>query len=292
MPSSVPSSLLRALSAFGLGLSTWTAVTIALLQFRGGATTSLQPLQWLALSIGGVLVLVGLIAAPARRRLRARAETPRSAWTVRAARLSLLVLVLTAPLVLVLQTGLAIPARGVIQTLLAIAVLATCVATAVAAGLGEREDTPTAAWRHPLALPIQLLTALTGGLALLYLLMSLLFPTGRDVGAMLLTLTVLGGLLALCLWVQWRELDRGTGTGRDTTRGRRDATRRRVLTAGLFLGSPLAAWLLSGLRVVPAPALLLATSVGLLAAAAVARGLLAAPGSATAGHVPAAAPAP
>ena len=273
----MPPFLLRSLghagSAFGFGLLIWTAMTIALLQLRGVSTTSLQQLQWLALLIGGVLVALGLIAPVIGRAAGPQTPaTPRSIWATRKLWSTLLTVLLALGLVGALKGMPASDSRAALLATLALVLLLASLAAVVSAALARVAAVPAvAAWRQPLALPARLLIALAGGLTTLYLLMGLLFVSGNDDGAMSMTLALLGTAIAACLWLQWRDVDRGPGGGSLQTPARRRVLR--LTTMALFALAPLVAWSLATLQLLPAQLLLLVTGLSLLAGTAMERQL-------------------
>ncbi len=288
------------LSGAGYGLMAWLGLSLFMLHTRADLMPMLQPMYLWGLLAGLVLSTAGLLSSLAHLGRPARAWRAlgqwRTSWLSREGVLALLVplpalavaglLLLAAP-----GPGRAI-ALGVLGLVLAVLALATVACTAmIYASLP-----PIPAWRHPLVVPVYLLFALLTGLALLFWLMALLLPTAPPETGSLLTLALLGTLLAGCKLAYWRDIDRqplpatrGAALGlpgreasvfeRPHTEAsfitremvfvlaRRHARSLRAATLALLAGVPLAAWALAAGGVL-SPAMLLApAALALLAGA-------------------------
>ena len=293
------------LSGAGYGLLAWTGISIALLSLRGGLAPALEGVQVAGLALGLLLSTIGLLCSLAHlgkpgRAWRALSQW-RTSWLSREGVLALLTAppVLAAAAVLLWMPAGATRAAWLASLGLALAVLA--LATVACTSMVYASLKPIPAWRHPLVVPVYLLFALLTGLALQFVLMTAMLRA-QGSATMMITLAMLGAMLAALKWLYWYEIGRATPP---FTRGaaiglpRRDAqvferphteanyitremaftvARRHALklriaaTAGLLLVPLLAALLLSSGLVSPLVALLLAT-VGMLAGAFVERWL-------------------
>lgn len=200
------------LSGAGYGLLGWLGLSLFMLHTRADLMPMLQPLYlWgllagLALSTAGLLSSLAHLGRPARA-WRALSQW-RTSWLSREAVLALLV-----PLPALVVMGLLLFADpgagraitlGILGLLLAVLSLLTVACTAmIYASLP-----PIPAWRHPLVVPVYLLFALLTGLALLFWLMAALRPFAPAESGSLLTLAVVGALLAACKLLYWRRIDR------------------------------------------------------------------------------------
>jgi len=162
-----------------------------------------------------------------------------------------------AAVLCVLLLGGAWAGQGPLLVALGIALLLAAFGSVAALATDLGAGPAPAPWRHPLVLPVQLLWAMTAGLALLYLLMDRLFTTGGDGRTMLLTLTGLGLCLAVCKGVYWHA----TGPTPAARRGARAG-----VPALLVLG-PLLGWLLARADGMPTVVPLSLATVCVLAAA-------------------------
>lgn len=294
------------LSGAGFGLLLWLGISILLLHGSSSAMQSLHTLQVWTLILGLALSTVGLLSSLAhlgkpQRAWRALSQW-RTSWLSREGVLALATMlpaIAMGGLLLFVEPGadraVMLGASGL---LLAVLSLATVACTAmIYASLP-----PIPAWRHPLVLPVYILFAIVTGLALLFVLMSILLPVGRDARAMLVILSVLSVLVVAAKWLYWHGIDRpplpaskGAAVGlpdrevsvfeRPHTEqnfitremafvvARRHATRLRWAATGLLAGTPLLALaLLSAGIVGPAPCLTIAAA-GLVAGTFVERWL-------------------
>ncbi|PJJ98579.1 hypothetical protein CO641_08210 [Lysobacteraceae bacterium NML91-0213] len=244
-----PALLFPPLAAAGQGLLAWLGISVMLLHARADLMPALYPLQASSLLLGGVLVAIALVGAhlPVPAGL---AQPP----SVRARRTRLFATVALGVSVLLFTVLRWVPAGpdralvlGLLGLMLAAAALLAIAGAALAADHGGAD---------PLRIPARMLLALTLGLALLFCLMAWQLPAGHGDAGMLLTLAVLGLLLAACLLVRWRDHDRSAPAGAHVRGGRR-------IHAAL-LTAPLACWALAS--VAPAMLWLLAATAALLAA--------------------------
>lgn len=294
------------LSGAGYGLLLWLGLSIALLHANASAMHSLYPLHlWaliagLALSTAGLLSSLGHLGKP-QRAWRAFSQW-RTSWLSREGVLAVATLLpaaAIAALLLFVEPGATrAMILGIAGLLLALLSLATVACTAmIYASLP-----PIPAWRHPLVLPVYLLFAMLTGLALMFVLMTLLLPVAGDARMMLGTVAILGVLLVAAKWLYWRGIDtdpppatRGAAVGlpqRDVavferphtehnyiTRemafvvAREHATRLRLLASALIAGGPVLAFLFSGLGAGTAAAWLGVAAIAILAGSVVERWL-------------------
>lgn len=266
--------LFTTLSGAGYGLLAWLGVSIALLGVRGQVLPALVGVQIAALLLGLVLSTIGLFASMAHlgKPLRAwRAFSQwRSSWLSREGVMSMATLLpaagVGAMLLWVEPGATTTPLLAVLGLLLALCALATVACTAMIYASLK----PIPAWRHPLVVPVYLLFALLTGLGLLFALM-LGMLGNQGPGMMLVTLVVVGGLLAALKWLYWYEIDResvpvsrGTAIGMPKrkaavferphteasyvtremvfTVARRHARWLRLAASLLIVGGPLLAW--------------------------------------------------
>lgn len=265
------------LSGAGYGLLAWLGVSLALLNVRGtGASPVLAQVQLIVLVAGLLLSTIGLVCSLMHlgrpfRAWRAFSQW-RTSWLSREGVMAALTLVptlLTGALLVWGEPGpLTQPMLAVLGVVMALCALLTVACTAMIYASLK----PIPAWRHPVVVPVYLVYALLTGLALLFTLMlSLLGNQGPEM--MLITLGVVGGLLAAVKWLYWWETDRA---GLPVTRGdaiglpgrsptvferphtqasyitremsfalaRRHAVWLRVAASALLVGGPLLAWML------------------------------------------------
>ncbi|MCD9045380.1 hypothetical protein [Luteimonas sp. MHLX1A] len=237
------------LAAAGTGLLAWLGISVVLLHARADLMPALYPLQASALLLGGALVVIALVG----RRMHARDNAALSApaWTRRADLAAVTALAIAAALFVVLRWVPAGPNRALVLGLLGLALAAAALLAIAGAALATRED-----GADPLRIPARMLLALTLGLALLFCLMACQLPSGRGNAGMLLTLALLGLLLAASALVRWREHDRSATP-------MREARRARLIHAAL-LAAPLACWVLA--TVAPAMVWLLVATAALVLA--------------------------
>ncbi len=288
------------LSGAGYGLLAWLGLSLFMLHTRADLMPMLQPMYLWGLLAGLALSTVGLLSSLLHlgrpgRAWRALSQW-RTSWLSREGVLAMLVplpALAVAGLLLVADPGAGRAiALGVLGLLLAALSLLTVACTAmIYASLP-----PIPAWRHPLVVPVYLLFALLTGLALLFWLMALLLPFAPPETGSLLTLAVLGALLAACKLVYWHRIDRqalpatrGAAVGlpeREATvferphteanfitremvfvLARRHARALRAAAIVLLAGAPLLAWALAAGGVLAPGALLAPACLALLAGA-------------------------
>lgn len=241
MHPALPATIASILSSAGLGLLAWLGMSIVLLHARADLASALHPLQMCALLIGTVLAAALLAPVPGHHG-RSALSSWRTGWSPRAKLLGLATLAIATTLLIVLgqiaPSGGRAMALGALGLLLALSALSAVAAVAMA----HTVDGPAPG--RSLVLPMHLLFALALGLGLLFLLMAWLLPFGAGDSGMLITLTVLGALLAACLLLYWRDVRRSrSGDGRD----RHDGGDRRLRygSLALLVAVPLACALLA-----------------------------------------------
>ncbi|QCO66861.2 hypothetical protein E5843_01945 [Luteimonas yindakuii] len=255
-----PALLFPPLAAAGTGLLAWLGISIVLLHARADLMPALHALQVAALLLGSALLAAALIGPRLLPDGRPAWPRWREGWAARADLAALAALGLALALFAVLRWVAPGPDRAMVLGLLGLGLAAAALVAISAAALApDATGTPA---EHPLRVPTQLLLALTLGLGLLFCLMAWLLPAGHGEPGMLLTLAVLGLLLAACLLLRWRDLDRGA----PVPAGRRGE--RRVHAA--LLAAPLACWALALL--LPATTWLVLATLALLAAAVLEHG--------------------
>ncbi|WP_159677624.1 hypothetical protein [Luteimonas sp. 9C] len=245
------------LTGAGLGLLMWSGMTTALLQLRPGTPSTLHQLQLLGLLSGWILVAAGTLAGRADR---VPPGVPRAARRLRLATLAGAALLC----VLLALAGSTTPAPAPLLVGLGLLSVLAAFGTVAAMAHGFAGPAAPAPWRQPLVLPVQLLLAMSTGLALLYVLMDRLFVSGPDSRTMLATLTGLGVCLALCKGLYWRAVDRMPHPGAAVP-AQRTA---RIAMLALAAGAPALTWLLALSRQLPSwlPLLLAACALGAAAA--------------------------
>lgn len=243
------------LSSAGLGLLMWSGMTTALLQVRLEGASTLQQLQLIGVLIGSAFLTCGMLMrhfAPAQLPAPPTRRARLLVWATLGIALALCVLLLTGAgmrqvgLPRALGVGLLLAAFGSV--------------TALTSDYARLPSPP--AWQQPLVLPVQLLLAMSTGLALLYVLMDRMLVSGSDGRTMLATLSGLGACAALCKGVYWRAIDRLPTAGAAP----RTFPGARLLVLGLAAGAPLLGWLLATAGNLPVWILLLMAAIGLFAA--------------------------
>ena len=288
------------LSGAGYGLLAWLGLSLFMTHARADLMPALQPLYLWGLAAGLALSTVGLLCSMAHLGRPGRAWRALSQWrTSWLSREGVLAMATPLPalavlgLLLLVEPGagraLALGAGGLLLAALALATVA-CTAMIYAS------LPPIPAWRHPLVVPVYLLFALLTGLALLFWLMAALLPFAPAESGTLLTLALLGALLAACKAVYWHRIDRqplpatradAVGLpGREASvferphseasfitremvfvAARRHARALRLAAIALLVGVPLLAWGLATAGLLAPGGLLAFTCLALLAAA-------------------------
>jgi len=288
------------LSGAGYGLLAWLGLSLFMTHARADLMPALQPLYLWGLAAGLALSTVGLLCSLAHLGRPARAWRAlsqwRTSWLSREGVMALLVplpAVALMALLLVVDPG---PGRAMALGACGLLLAALSLATVACTAMIYASLPPIPAWRHPLVVPVYLLFALLTGLALLFWLMAALLPFASPEAGALLTLALLGALLAGCKAVYWYRIDRqalpaGRGgavglPGREAavferphtqasfiTRemvfvaARRHALALRLAAIALLAVAPLLAWGLAAMGWLAPGGLLAFTCVALLAGA-------------------------
>ena len=231
-------ALAAALSEAGFGLLLWLGLSVALVSH------SAQMPVLRAMQLGAVVLALGLLAVAAgaafasaqTRGVRALLRAP-TRWQARRNVLALLALLLTG------MTGvlLAWVAPGATRaSLLGMGGLVLAMASLGAVAFDALAQAPTAGdGARQFALPVRLLSAMHGGLALTFALMAGLLAVKGEGRGMLAILAVLGVLLLLASILDWREADRARSGG--VVGGSAPANGLRIATGVLLAGVPLLA---------------------------------------------------
>lgn len=194
------------LASTGLGLLLWLGLSIALVAHTPHMPV-LRTMQLSALAIALVLLAIG-VALARHERGSAHSAAP-SPWRARRAWLAGVAAVaacaIGAVLLWIVSGPTRAPVLGVCGVVLAMAALGAIVADGqwrlAGTGLPERQQA--------LALSIRFLSAMYGGLVLMFALMAGLLAVGRDGAGMFATLLVLGALLAIALLLPSHGRDHG-----------------------------------------------------------------------------------
>ena len=232
-------ALSAALSEAGFGLLLWLGLSVALVS-QTAQMPVLRTMQLCAVILALLLLAAaaaGAAFAPADGRgLRALPRAP-TRWHARRNALAALAVVLACAVGALLAWVAPGATRASLLGLCGL-VLAMASLGAVACGALAQAGA-TAVGARQLALPIRLLSAMQGGLALTFALMAGLFAVGSEGTAMFAILAVLGVLLALASLLDWRDADRAAHAGAG---GARPAPTRLRIAVGLLLaGVPLLA---------------------------------------------------
>jgi len=228
-------ALSAALSGAGFGLLLWLGLSVALVSHSAQMPT-LRAMQLCAVALALLLLAIaaaGAAIAPVDgRRLQALRRAP-TRWHARRnvlAAVAVALACMVGGLLAWVEPGATRASLlGMGGLALAMASLGT-VACGALAQAGATQGPP-----RQFALPIRLLSAMQGGLALTFALMAGLFAVGREGAGMFAILAVLGVLLALASLLDWRDADRAVGGAG------RSATRLRIATGLLLAGVPLLA---------------------------------------------------
>ncbi len=220
-----------ALSEAGFGLLLWLGLSVALVSHTA-QMPALRAMQLCAVILALLLLAAAAACVAGRLGPRALVRAP-TRWHSRRNALAAVAVSLACAVGVLLawvEPGATrAPLLGLSGLVLALAALG-----AVACGALAQADATVGGGRQ-LALPIRLLSAMQGGLALTFALMAGMFAVGREGSGMFAILAVLGVLLALASLLDWRETDRAT-------RGVPPAaTRLRIATGLLLAGVPLLA---------------------------------------------------
>jgi DMSO reductase anchor subunit len=199
------------LSGAGYGLLAWLGVSIALLNLRGPALPAPTGVQLAALLLGLLLSTAGLLASLGHlgkplRSWRAFSQW-RTSWLSREGVMAIATLLPALAVGGLLWWGTPGPATTPLLAVSGIVLALCALATVACTAMIYASLKPIPAWRHPLVLPVYLLSALLTGLALLFALM-LAMPGGQDPEAMLLTLAIVAALLVALKWRYWYQTDR------------------------------------------------------------------------------------
>lgn len=208
MHPALPVIALTTLSATGLGLLTWLGISIALLSLRGQLLPALEGVHLAGLALGLLLSSIGLLSSMAQvtRPQRSWRELTRwrTSWLSREGVLAMLGVwpaLMIGALLLWTPAG---PTRAALLACLGLVLALLALATLAAAMMVHASQRQVREWRHPLVVPVALLSALATGLGLQFVLMTALLG-GQGPAMMAVTLAVLGLLLALLQWVTWYE---------------------------------------------------------------------------------------
>ena len=233
-------ALSAALSEAGFGLLLWLGLSVALVSHIA-QVPALRAMQLCAVTLALLLLAAAAACAafaPADGRgLRVLARAP-TRWHSRRNALAAVAVALACAVGALLAWMEPGATRASLLGLCGL-VLALASLGAVACGAAA-QAAATAGNRRQFALPIRLLSAMQGGLALTFALMAGLFAVGREGNGMFAILAVLGVLLALATLLDWREADRAT-RGAATGDAPPTATRLRIATGLLLAGVPLLA---------------------------------------------------
>lgn len=188
-------ALASVLASAGLGLLVWMGVSLALLQVRSDALSSLRNLQYTGLILGMALAATGVI------NLRACPAATGVKWRQR----SSAVLVLTLACALATLLLLIVPAWLPGWTALTAALLAIgSICTLLSLGMGRSEGAHPG-WQRSLVAPNFLAYALLAGIGLLFALIALKWPEQRLLFAPAPSLLTLVLIVAASKTVYWRE---------------------------------------------------------------------------------------
>lgn len=208
MHPALPVIALTTLSTAGLGLLTWLGISIALLSLRGQLLPALEGVHLAGLALGLLLSSIGLLSsmAQATRPQRSWRELTRwrTSWLSREGVLAMLTVwpaLMVGGLLLWTPAG---PTRAALLACLGLVLALLALATLAAAMMVHASQRQVREWRHPLVVPLALLSALATGLGLQFVVMTALLG-GQGPAMMAVTLAVLGALLALLQWVAWYE---------------------------------------------------------------------------------------
>jgi len=229
-------ALSAALSEAGFGLLLWLGLSVALVS-HSMQMPVLRALQLCAVVLALALLAIaaaGAAFAPAHDRgPRAWLRTP-TRWHARRNVLAAVAVVLAcavgALLAWVAPGATRASLLGVGGVVLALVALGTVACGALA------QDGATQGLSRQFALPVRLLSAMQGGLALTFALMAGLFAVDREGTGMFAILAVLGVLLALAGVLDWRDGDHAARNG-----GHPPAARLRLAAGLLLAGVPLLA---------------------------------------------------
>ena len=243
-------ALSAALSEAGFGLLLWLGLSVALVS-HSVQMPALRAMQLCAVLLALVLLGVAAVAAFAATRALAPRASPRAAtpwqarrnvlaraptrWHSRRNALAAVAVALACAVGALLAWMEPGATRASLLGLCGL-VLAMASLGAVACGAAV-QAAATAGNGRQFALPIRLLSAMQGGLALTFALMAGLFGVGREGSGMFAILAVLGALLALACLLDWREGGRaGPGGGVPAP-----APRQRIAVGLLLAAVPLLA---------------------------------------------------
>ncbi|TWT22637.1 hypothetical protein FQY83_06375 [Luteimonas marina] len=238
-----PDAIAQVLSAAGFGLLLWLGISVALITHGANMAALRAPQLWALILALALLAIAAAVAFSGTRpaggvRTRLRAATP---WQARRNALAAAAVVLACAvggLVTWVAPGatraLLLGLAGMLLSATSLgAVAANAMAQAAAPGGGDRQ--------HPLVVPIQLLSTMQTGLALMFALMASLLAIGRDGGRMLGIVLVLCLLVVAATALYWRD----AGRDRDKAAGppapaqaRADRRRHRRIAAALVAGVP------------------------------------------------------
>lgn len=221
------------LAAAGFGLLLWLGISVALVS-HGAAMATLRALQVWSLIVAFALLALagGLVIADAGGLPAARRRAP-TRWHTRRNALALAAIVAGCAV----GALLAWPAPGGTRALLlGLGGMLLSIASlgAVGADAMAHSDAAAAGGRHPLLVPLQLLSAMLTGLALMFALMAGLLAIGHDGGRMLAILMVLCTLTAAAQLLYRHDTARSTGA-RATAAPASGADRRDRFAAPLLL---------------------------------------------------------
>lgn len=233
------------LSGTGLGLLLWLGISVALLPPGAGMAALRAPQMWsliLALVLLSVAGAIAVSASRPPRGVRGLLRAP-TRWHARRNALAL------SAVVLALSTGTLLSwapsgasralALGLAGMLLSVTSLGAVAANAMVRPTAAASRTPP----HPLVVPVELLSAMLTGLALMFALLSGLLAVGQGGGRMLVILLVLGVLVAGTSALHWRGAT-SAGSGRPSAGAR--SRRHGLAASAMVVAVPALAWAMAG----------------------------------------------
>jgi len=234
-------AIAQVLSAAGFGLLLWLGISVALITHGANMAALRAPQLWALILALALLAVAAAVAFSGTRsvggvRTWLRAATPwharRNVMAAAAVALACTVGGLVSWVAPGATRALLLGLAGMLLSATSLgAVAANAMAHAPASGGGDRQ--------HPLVVPIQLLSTMQTGLALMFALMASLLAIGRDGGRMLGIVLVLCLLVVAATALYWRDAGRDPDEAAGSPpQARADRRRRRWIGAALVAGVP------------------------------------------------------
>jgi|GEM_PF-889572 len=233
-------AIAQVLSAAGFGLLLWLGISVALVSHGSNMAALRAPQLWaliLALALLAVAAAVAFSGARSNGGVRTwlRAATP---WQARRNAMAAVAVVLACAIGGLVSWTAPGATRALLLGLAGMLLSATSLGAVAANAMAHASVPGDAERQHPLIVPIQVLSTMQTGLALMFALMASLLAIGHDGGRMLGIVLVLCLLVVAATALYWRDAGRDPDEAAGVPPQARADRRRRWIAAALVAGVP------------------------------------------------------